>query len=61
MEGTHDNSVGDGHDRAFSAATGGQTLIQGGQIRPLGPDGGMGQLGQDGPEGAMAFARSLNL
>src|SRR5215813_658208 len=39
-----------------------EALIQRREIRPLGPDGGMGELCQDGPEGAIplaGFARAL--
>src|SRR5215510_11410923 len=39
-----------------------EALIQRREIRPLGPDGGMGKLGQDGSEGAIplaGFARAL--
>ena len=46
MEGADDNGMGDGHDRQLHPPTGGQTLVQGGQVRPLGPGGGMADLGQ---------------
>ena len=39
-----------------------EALIQRREIRPLGPDGGMGELGQDGSEGTIplaGFARAL--
>ena len=41
-----DNRMGHGYDGPFLPSTGSQALVQGGQIRSLGPGGGMGDLGQ---------------
>ncbi len=56
MEGTHNDGVGNGHDRPLSPATGGQALIQGRQVGPFGPRSSVSQLRQAGPQGAIALA-----
>jgi hypothetical protein len=57
-----DEGMGDGHDRPFSPATGGQALIQGRRVRPFRPRSRMGQWRQAGAQGALApegLARAL--
>jgi hypothetical protein len=53
---TDDNRMGHGHDGPFLPPAGSQALVRGGQIRSLGPGGGMGDLGQARAQGAMALA-----
>src|SRR5262249_30324421 len=56
MEGTDHDRMGDGDDGSFLPPTGGQTLIQGRQIGPLGAGCRMGQLGQACAQGLVAGA-----
>src|SRR5215510_16014983 len=51
-----------GDNRPILPTPGREALIQRREIRPLGSDGGMGELGQDGSEGTIplaGFARAL--
>jgi hypothetical protein len=52
MEGAHDDGMRRRHDGALLPLAGGQALIQGRQVGPLGPGEGMGQLRQISPASA---------
>ena len=47
-----------GNDSPLLSTAYGEALVEGGAIGVLGPHGGMGELGQDRPEGPIALTRS---